>query len=50
MAQRMSAGPKVPILARLDPGFNSMRVMRSSESCNQADPLRVDWLIEWDLR
>lgn len=51
MAQRMSAaGLKVPILSRLDSGFNSMRVMRCSESCNQAGPTRVDWLIEWDLR
>ena len=36
MAQRLSAaGPKAPILSRLDSGFDSARLMREIESCNR---------------
>ncbi len=49
MAQRLSAaGPKVPILARLDSGFDSATLMRSIESCNQVGLPKVDCLIRWN--
>ena len=39
MAQRLSAaGPKAPILARLDSGFDSVRLMRGIEACNRPGP------------
>jgi len=55
MAQRLSAaGPKAPILARLDSGFDSAALMRSIEACNpgasQAGLPQVDWLIKWNPR
>src|SRR5574343_368530 len=51
MAQRLSAaGPKAPILARLDSGFDSAALMRSIEVCNQAGQPQVDWLIKWNPR
>lgn len=51
MAQRLSAaGPKAPILARLDSGFDSARLMRSIESCNISGLPQVDWLIKWNPR
>jgi hypothetical protein len=51
MAQRLSAaGPKAPILARLDSGFDSARLMRELQACNQAGSPRVDWLIKWNPR
>ncbi len=51
LAQRLSAaGPKAPILARLDSGFDSVALMRSIESCNQAGQPQVDWLIKWNPR
>ena len=51
MAQRLSAaGPKAPILARLDAGFDSARLMRELESRNAPDRVAVDWLIRWNPR
>lgn len=51
MAQRLSAaGPKAPLLARLDSGFDSVRLMREIEVCNQAGLVAVDWLIKWNPR
>jgi Transposase DDE domain group 1 len=51
MAQRLSAqGPKAPILARLDSGFDSVRLMREIETCNQPGMTQVDWLIKWNPR
>lgn len=60
MAQRLSAaGPKAPILARLDSGFDSAALMREFEACNQvcnqagspqAGSPQVDWLIKWNPR
>jgi hypothetical protein len=51
LAQRLSAaGPKAPILVRLDSGFDSAALMRSIEGCNQAGQPQVDWLIKWNPR
>lgn len=54
MAQRLSAsGPKAPLLARLDSGFDSVLLMRGIEACNQtraAGLPQVDWLIKWNPR
>jgi hypothetical protein len=51
LAQRLSAaGPKAPILARLDSGFDSAALMRSIEACNRAAQPQVDWLIKWNPR
>ncbi len=51
MAQRLSAaGPKAPLLARLDSGFDSVALMRSIEACNQSGLPQVDWLIKWNPR
>jgi hypothetical protein len=51
MAQRLSAaGPKAPILARLDSGFDSAALMRSIQACNRAGQPQVDWLIKWNPR
>ena len=51
MAQRLSAaGPKTPILARLDSGFDSVRLMREIEACNRTGMPQVDWLIKWNPR
>ena len=51
MAQRLSAaGPKAPILARLDSGFDSAALMREIESYNQAGVPQLDWLIKWNPR
>jgi len=51
LAQRLSAaGPKAPILARLDSGFDSTALMRSIETCNQSGQPQVDWLIKWNPR
>ena len=51
MAQRLSAaGPKAPILARLDSGFDSAALMRVIESYNHAGQPQVDWLIKWNPR
>ncbi|NDZ13443.1 IS1380 family transposase [Variovorax sp. WS11] len=51
MAQRLSAaGPKAPILARLDSGFDSAALMREIESYNRAGVPQLDWLIKWNPR
>lgn len=51
MAKRLSAGgPKAPILARLDSGFDTAALMRSIEACNQSGQPKVDWLIKWNPR
>jgi Transposase DDE domain group 1 len=51
MAQQLSAqGPGVPILARLDSGFDSAHLMREIQACNQAGAPQVDWLIKWNPR
>jgi hypothetical protein len=55
MAQRLSAAGHVshrnaPILARLDSGFDSARLMCGIESCNRAGMPQVDWLIKWNPR
>lgn len=51
IAQRLSAaGPKAPILARLDAGFDSAALMREIESYNQAGLPQLDWLIKWNPR
>ena len=54
MAQRLSAsGPKAPLLARLDSGFDSVAMMGELEACNKdrAPELpQVDWLIKWNPR
>jgi len=47
MAQRLSAaGPKAPILARLDSGFDSAELVREMESYNAAGVPQLDWLIK----
>jgi Transposase DDE domain group 1 len=51
MAQRLSAAAaKPPILARLDSGFDSVRLMRGIEACNRPGLPQVDWLIKWNPR
>ena len=51
MAQRLSAaGPKAPILARLDSGFDSAALMAQIETYNRAGLPQVDWLIKWNPR
>jgi len=51
MAQRLSAaGPKAPILARLDSGFDSAALMRQIDSYNGAGMVQIDWLIKWNPR
>jgi hypothetical protein len=51
MAQRLSvAGPKAPILLRLDSGFDSARIARGIQACNQAGQPQVDFLIKWNPR
>jgi hypothetical protein len=54
MAQRLSAsGPKAPLLARLDSGFDSVAMMGELEACNKDRPAglpQVDWLIKWNPR
>jgi hypothetical protein len=51
MAQRLSAaGPKAPILARLDAGFDSAALMGELTACNAGGLPRVDWLIKWNPR
>ena len=51
MAQRLSAaGPKAPILARLDSGFDSTHLMREIEAYNRPGLAKVDWLIKWNPR
>lgn len=54
MAQRLSAaGPKAPLLARFDSGFDSVAIMAGIETCNDgraAGLPQVDWLIKWNPR
>ena len=51
MAQRLSAaGPKLPLLARLDSGFDSAALMICLEALNEAGTPQVDWLIKWNPR
>jgi hypothetical protein len=51
MAQRLSAaGPKAPVLARLDSGFDSQRIVCAIEACNQPGLPQVDFLIKWNPR
>jgi hypothetical protein len=51
MAQRLSAaGPKAPILARIDSGFDSAYLMCELETYNQPGLVKVDWLIKWNPR
>lgn len=51
MAQRLSAaGPRAPILARLDAGFDSAQIMSELAACNAAGLPQVDWLIKWNPR
>lgn len=55
MAQRLSAAghgtnKNAPILARLDSGFDSVRLVRGIEACNQPGQPQVDWLIKWNPR
>ena len=59
LAQRLSAaGPKAPLLARLDSGFDSAALMVCLEAMNrpsvgaarQPGLPQVDWLIKWNPR
>ena len=51
MAQRLSAaGPKAPLLARLDSGFDSSALMTCLESMNVPGLPQLDWLIKWNPR
>jgi hypothetical protein len=51
MAQRLSAaGPKAPILVRMDAGFCSAALMAELQRCNTAGAPRVDFLIKWNPR
>ena len=51
LAQRLSAaGPRAPLLARLDSGFDSAALMSSIEALNAPGLPQVDWLIKWNPR
>ena len=51
LAQRLSAaGPKAPLLARLDSGFDAAALMACLESMNVAGLPQLDWLIKWNPR
>jgi hypothetical protein len=51
MAQWLSAaGPKAPLLARLDSGFDSAALMACCESMNRPGVPQLDWLIKWNPR
>lgn len=51
MAQRLSAaGPKAPILVRLDSGFDSARLTCAIEACNRPGLAQVDFLVKWNPR
>jgi Transposase DDE domain group 1 len=51
LAQRLSAaGPKAPLLARLDSGFDSAALMECIESMNRPGVPRADWIIKWNPR
>lgn len=51
LAQRLSAaGPKAPLLARLDSGFDSAALMTAIEALNAPGLPQVAWLIKWNPR
>jgi hypothetical protein len=51
LAQRLSAaGPKAPLLARLDSGFDSAALMACIESMNRPGVPQADWIIKWNPR
>jgi DDE family transposase len=51
LAQRLSAaGPKAPLLVRLDSGFDSAALMACIESMDTPGMPRADWLIKWNPR
>lgn len=51
LAQRLSAaGPKAPLLARLDSGFDAAALMSCLESMNVPGLPQVDRLIKWNPR
>ena len=51
LAQRLSAaGPKAPLLARLDSGFDAAALMACLDSLNAAGVPQLDWLINWNPR
>jgi Transposase DDE domain group 1 len=51
LAQRLSAaGPKAPLLARLDSGFDSSALMACMDALNQPDLPQLDWIIKWNPR
>ena len=51
LAQRLSAaGPKAPLLARLDSGFDAAALMACLDSLNAAGVPQLDWLIKWNPR
>jgi hypothetical protein len=51
LAQQLSAaGPKAPILVRMDAGFDARALMVQIARCNAPGQPRVDWLIKWNPR
>lgn len=51
LAQRLSAGgPKAPLLARLDSGFDSATLMACIEAMNEPGLPQIDWIIKWNPR
>lgn len=51
LAQQLSAaGPKAPILVRMDAGFDASSLMVQIARCNAPGQPRVDWLIKWNPR
>jgi hypothetical protein len=51
LAQRLStAGPKAPLLARLDSGFDAAALMSCIDSLNEPGLPQVDWIIKWNPR
>jgi hypothetical protein len=51
LAQRLSAaGPKAPLLARLDSGFDAGALMACIEGVNRPGLPQVDWIIKWNPR
>jgi Transposase DDE domain group 1 len=51
LAQRLSAaGPKAPLLARLDSGFDAAALMACIESMNAPGLAQLDWIVKWNPR
>jgi hypothetical protein len=51
LAQRLSAaGPKAPLLARLDSGFDGAALMACIDAMNRPGVPQVDWIIKWNPR